>query len=72
LQFLDSTGGGGGFSTGAGRILAEAPYRAPGAASGLDSDGLADLAARWIRSNWGVDGLRDRGIFKKRRREAAP
>jgi hypothetical protein len=72
LQFLDSTGGGGGFSTGAGRVLAEVPYRAPGTVSGLDTNDLADLAARWIRSNWGVDGLRDRGIFKKRRGDAAP
>lgn len=70
LNFLDSTGGGGGFSTGAGRVLAEAPYRAPGAAYNLDSNGLAELAAHWIRSNWGVDGLRDRGVFKKRSGEA--
>ena len=73
LRFLDSTGGGGAFSAGAGRVLADAPYRAPDATSGLDSNGLADLAARWIRSNWGVDGVANGGAVKKTRRgEAAP
>jgi hypothetical protein len=54
LGFLDATGGGGGFCAGAGRVLAEAPYRAPGDSSGLDAAGLADLAARWIRANSGA------------------
>ncbi len=51
LRFLDSTGGGGAFSQGAGRVLAEVPYRAPGDSAGLETAGLADLAARWIRAN---------------------
>jgi len=60
LDFLDRTGGSGGFTQGPGRILAEAPYRQSGQ-DGLDPGlsparssegaGLADLADRWIRAN---------------------
>ena len=65
LAFLDATGGGDAFSRGPGRMLAELPYRAPGATGdglperaqqGAQADGvaLADLAGRWIRANRGT------------------
>jgi hypothetical protein len=51
LRFLDATGGNGGFSLGAGRILTEAPYRSPHAGSAADLAELIALAERWIRAN---------------------
>lgn len=55
LAFLDRTGGGGGFTQGPGRVLCELPYRSGGPsdpAAGWEPAGLADLAARWIRTHW--------------------
>ena len=61
LAFLDRTGGGGGFTEGPGRLLAEVPYRpagqggspaGDGSATRADLTGLADLADRWIRAHW--------------------
>lgn len=48
LAFLDRTGGGGGFSTGAGRVLAEGVY-AP--RQDCDAPALVALARRWLRHN---------------------
>lgn len=62
LDFLDRTGGAGGFTQGPGQILAELPYRRsgeddrdPGRRPIRDSEGagLAELAHRWIRANRG-------------------
>ena len=53
LAFLDETGGGDGFTTGPGRVLADAPYRPHRSADqdgGVDVGALADLAERWIRA----------------------
>jgi hypothetical protein len=50
LAFLDARGGEGRFRGGAGRALAEAPYRP---AADLPADPLADLALDWIRRNGG-------------------
>jgi hypothetical protein len=61
LAFLDRTGGGGGFTQGPGRLLAEVPYRPAGegdspsgapSATSAELKGLADLADRWIRAHW--------------------
>lgn len=43
LAFLDRTLPGGGFRTGPGRVLAQAPYR-----DGPTPPGLAELARRWV------------------------
>jgi hypothetical protein len=53
LAFLDAHGGNGRFSNGAGRHLADAPYR-PRAAVPLPE--LLDLADDWIRHNRGDRG----------------
>jgi hypothetical protein len=50
-RFLDETGGNGGFSRGAGRVLVDGPYAAR---VEVDPEGLAALAAVWIRKNFGV------------------
>ena len=58
LDFLDRTGGGGGFSRGPGQGLAELPYRqakpSDGATAGglTQGVGLVELAERWIRAHW--------------------
>lgn len=56
LAFLDATGGGDGFTRGAGQVLGELPYRNPKAppVSPRDLADLADLAERWVRANRGV------------------
>lgn len=61
LAFLDSSGGGDGFTQGPGQVLAELPYRPAGGggaehrpAPAMDADALADLAARWIRAHQGA------------------
>lgn len=51
LQFLDSTGGDGGFSNGVGRILASAPYRPHVEAVPVAE--LATLVRRWAKRNLG-------------------
>jgi hypothetical protein len=48
LEFLDRNGGGGEFSGGPGRVLAEGPY-AP--AQSFDVDALLKLARHWIGKN---------------------
>ncbi|WP_295542396.1 DUF4381 domain-containing protein [uncultured Thiohalocapsa sp.] len=48
LAFLDRTGGGGGFTAGAGRVLAEGVY-AP--RQDCDAPALLALARRWLRQN---------------------
>lgn len=50
-RFLDETGGNGGFSQGAGQVLASGPYAAR---VDVDSEGLTTLARTWIRKNFGV------------------
>jgi hypothetical protein len=50
-RFLDETGGGAGFSRGAGRVLADGPYAAR---VQVDPEELATLARAWIRRNFGV------------------
>jgi hypothetical protein len=50
-RFLDETGGGAGFSRGAGRVLADGPYAAR---VEVDPEELATLARAWIRRNFGV------------------
>lgn len=50
-RFLDETGGNGGFSRGAGRVLVDGPYAAR---IEVDPEGLATLAGLWIRKNFGV------------------
>lgn len=47
LAFLDRTGGGSDFSKGAGRALAEAPYRRACVAP----DALSAVAERWVRTH---------------------
>ena len=49
-RFLDETGGDGGFSRGAGQVLASGPYAAR---VDVDPEGLAALARLWIRRNFG-------------------
>jgi Domain of unknown function (DUF4381) len=49
-RFLDETGGDGGFSRGAGLVLASGPYAARGE---VDPKGVAALARLWIRKNFG-------------------
>ncbi|MCG6896841.1 MAG: DUF4381 domain-containing protein [Thiocapsa sp.] len=52
LDFLDATGGGGGFRHGPGRALVEAGYRAaPDGCQWLDREALADLASTWMRTH---------------------
>ncbi len=51
LQFLDDTGGGGEFSTGAGRVLADGPYVAR--PQDIAVDRLLALARSWIKKNLG-------------------
>ncbi|WP_462329539.1 DUF4381 domain-containing protein [Thiohalocapsa halophila] len=48
LAFLDRTGGAGGFSAGAGRVLADGAY-AP--RQDCDASALITLARRWLRQN---------------------
>jgi hypothetical protein len=48
LQFLDRTGGGGGFTIGPGRALATAPYCLE---AKLHADALYALAVEWIKHN---------------------
>jgi len=50
-RFLDETGGGGGFTRGAGQVLADGPYAAR---VEIDPEGLTALARRWIRKNFGA------------------
>ncbi|WP_295402903.1 DUF4381 domain-containing protein [uncultured Thiocystis sp.] len=52
LAFLDATGGGGGFTQGAGRVLAESAYR-PDADAERDvgPEPLSRLAADWIHAH---------------------
>ena len=52
LHFLDETGGGGEFSTGAGQVLAYGPY-APHTQD-VPADRLLALAQSWIKKNLGV------------------
>lgn len=52
LAFLDRTGGGGAFSNGPGRVLAEGAYRASLDAP-LDVSGLMRAARDWVRRNLG-------------------
>ena len=49
-RFLDETGGDGGFSGGAGQVLANGPYAAR---VEVDPEGLTVLARTWIRKNFG-------------------
>jgi hypothetical protein len=49
-RFLDETGGDGGFSRGAGQVLASGPYAAR---VEVDPEGLTVLARVWIRKNFG-------------------
>jgi len=53
LGFLDATGGEGGFSDGPGRALLEVSFRGR-CLEKTDSDGLIQLAERWIRANAGA------------------
>lgn len=48
LQFLDASGGRGGFCNGAGSVLADGPYRTD---IELDAPELLALARAWIRRN---------------------
>jgi hypothetical protein len=50
-RFLDDTGGDGGFSRGAGQVLASGPYAAR---VEVDPGELTTLARRWIRKNFGA------------------
>jgi hypothetical protein len=50
-RFLDETGGEGGFSRGAGQVLASGPYAAR---VDVDPEGLTALARRWIQKNFGA------------------
>jgi len=50
-RFLDETGGDGGFSRGAGQVLASGPYAAR---VEVDPGALTALARRWIRRNFGA------------------
>ena len=52
LHFLDETGGGGEFTTGAGQVLAYGPY-APHTQD-VPADQLLILARSWIKKNLGV------------------
>ncbi|SER07059.1 protein of unknown function [Nitrosomonas sp. Nm51] len=47
LDFLDTSGGKGRFSSGPGRLLLAGPYRE----AGTDLDELIDLARQWIKTN---------------------
>jgi hypothetical protein len=49
-RFLDDTGGDGGFSHGAGQVLASGPYAAR---VEVDPESLTALARAWIRKNFG-------------------
>ena len=54
LEFLDATGGGGGFTRGPGRRLSEGAFRANGGpVDSEETEQLARLAAVWIRANGG-------------------
>jgi len=52
LNFLDETGGGGEFSTGAGQVLAYGPYTPH--TQDVSADRLLALAQNWIKKNLGV------------------
>jgi len=52
LRFLDVSGGGGRFERGAGRVLAEGPYR-PELTEPLDTSALVMLVREWIDANTG-------------------
>ncbi|MBK1720129.1 DUF4381 domain-containing protein [Thiocystis violacea] len=52
LEFLDATGGGGGFSQGAGRVLVESAYR-PETEAQPDPERLRELVLGWVKVNWG-------------------
>ncbi|MBK1722004.1 DUF4381 domain-containing protein [Thiocystis violacea] len=55
LEFLDATGGQGGFVQGAGRLLVEDAYRPVEQAPGHQHlDELGRLAARWVDANGGA------------------
>ena len=49
-SIIDRTGGDGAFTSGAGNVLATAPYRAH-QVSDIDNDALIALARRWITQN---------------------
>jgi len=54
LRFLDRTGGNGNFSSGAGRVLATAPYapaRTMGELQPIDARALIDISKSWVRRN---------------------
>ena len=50
LAFLDATGGGGGFVSGPGRVLARQPYAPPARGEGVDAGGLLALARHWAQT----------------------
>ena len=53
LDFLDATGGEGGFAQGPGRVLIEAAYRPEREEEVVfDPECLQALVMRWIESNW--------------------
>ncbi|MFQ5642255.1 MAG: DUF4381 domain-containing protein [Thiogranum sp.] len=52
LRFLDDTGGGGEFSTGAGQVLADGSYVSR--PQDIAADRLLELARRWIKKNLGA------------------
>lgn len=56
LRFLDRHGGDGGFTTGPGRVLADAPY-AP--QPRIDREALRRLAEKWILNNTGTEARPD-------------
>jgi hypothetical protein len=56
LAFLDRTGGDGAFTSGAGNVLATAPYLSAEQVTGIDNDALISLARRWITRNLGRCG----------------
>ena len=51
LDFLDRTGGNQAFSSGAGTVLATAPYASAHMQTDFDKDALITLARHWIKLN---------------------